>query len=218
MNTKSSLQGFLRDWGLWAIQLSPKWKHQLEQGSRAEGPVKYSHRPGLPFLPDLNGGICFPQTYCAAVADPDCIVRFTDDVIFAASKEKLFQVVVLLHDTQTLWSVLSDLAAVKQDCVSLVSYREATIFAPRSCFRGIDDKSSRSVDGRVYRPATAEEFGRSNLCHNRPHPRGYNEDLMWQICAGKPYIIVRPDRFVFAMCSTAAELEMAAKQLEEMFS
>lgn len=41
---------------------------------------------------------------------------------------------------------------------------------------------------------------------------------MWQICAGKPYIIVRPDRFVFTMCSTAAELEMAAKQLEGMFS
>lgn len=217
MNTKSSLQGFFRDWGLWAIQLSPKWKHQLERGSRAVGPVKYGHRLGLPFVSDLNRGICFPQTYCAAVADADCIVRFTDDVVFAASKEKPFQVVVLLQDTQTLSSVLADLAEAKQDCVSLLSYRKATIFAPRSCFRGVDDKSSRSMDNRVYRPATVEVFGRSILCHNRPYPRGYNEDLMWQICAGKPYIIVRPDRFAFAMCSTVAELEMAAKQLE-MFS
>lgn len=218
MNTKSSLQGFLRDWGLWAIQLNPKWKHKLEQGSRTEGPVKYGHRPGLPFLPDFNGGICFPQTYCAAVADANCIVRFTDDVIFAASKKKLFQVVVLLQDTQTLSSVLSDLAEVKQDCVSLLSYREATIFASRSCFKGTDDMSFKSMDDRVYHPATAGELGRSNLCHNRPYPRGYNENLMWQNCTGRPYIILRPDRFVFAMCSTAGELEMAAKELEEMFS
>ena len=213
VNTKSVLQEFIRDWVLWSMQCIPSWKHWLELGPRAEGPVQYAHEPGLPFLPDMSGGGCFAQTYCVAVSDTESRIFFTDDAIFASSKKFPFQVVVLLPHLEALTPTLSELEGIEPVAPRLLHLSEATIFVPRKSV-----PPGAEALSRLYRPATAEEFGRSKLCSGRPFPRGYNEDLMWQSMPGKQYVILRPDRFVFAACKTVAEFGVAARRLEEMFS
>ncbi|GKZ25812.1 hypothetical protein AbraIFM66951_000787 [Aspergillus brasiliensis] len=213
VNTKSALQGLIRDWALCSMQCIPSWRHWLELGPRAEGPVQYAHEPGLPFLPDMSGGGCFAQTYCVAVSDTQSRVYFTDDAIFAASKKCPFQVVVLLPHLEALTPTLSELEGIEPVAPRLLSFSEATIFVPRKSV----PPGAEAPNDRLYRSATAEEFGRSKLCNGRPFPRGYKEDLMWQSMAGKRYVILRSDRFVFAACKTAAELVVAARRLEEMF-
>lgn len=214
VNTKSVLQGFIRDWALWAMQYIPSWKHWLELGPRAEGPVQYAHAPGLPFLPDMSGGGCFAQTYCVAASGTESRVFFTDDAIFASSKKCPFQVVALLPDLEALAPTLGELEGIEQVASRLLCFSEATIFVPRTSV----PPGAEGPSGRLYRSATAEEFGRSKLCYGRPFPRGYNENLMWHSMSGKRYVILRPDRFVFAACNTAAELSATACRLEEMFS
>lgn len=58
----------------------------------------------------------------------------------------------------------------------------------------------------------------SPLCLNRPEPRGYNEDLLWDSLSGKKYVILRADRFVFAACDSGDELKNVASRLKTMFS
>lgn len=131
VNTKSVLQGFIRDWALWAIQFIPSWKHWLELGPRAGGPVQYAYEPGLPFLPDMSGGGCFAQTYCVAVPDTESRVFFSDDAIFASSKKYLFQVVILLPHLEALTSTLGELEGIEQVAHRLLRFSEATIFVPQ---------------------------------------------------------------------------------------
>lgn len=69
----------------------------------------------------------------------------------------------------------------------------------------------------VYRTATGDEFARSTLCESRPIPRGYDETLMWKSIGGKRYVVLRPDRFVFAVCNTETELVKAAACLAQLF-
>jgi hypothetical protein len=223
VNTKSSLQGFLRDWTLWSMQLIPSWKHRLERGPRAEGPIWYTHEEGMPFLPGMKGGVCFAQTYCVPLANADAgpTVQFTDDAIFAPGKKKLFQLVVLLPDADALSHTLTQLEELSpnRDTAALLSYSEATFFIPRTSNPDSHtDHIPNAVADRIYRTATAEEFAQSKLCRGRPLPRGYNEDLMWESMAGKQFVIMRPDRFVFAACDTVAELDGAVKEVERIFA
>ncbi|KAL3442483.1 hypothetical protein BJX65DRAFT_298994 [Aspergillus insuetus] len=224
VNTKSSLQGFLRDWTMWSMQLIPSWKHWLERGPRAEGPIRYIHEAGMPFLPGMKGGVCFAQTYCVPFTDADADARpsiqFTDDAIFAPGKTKLFQLVVLLPDVDTLSQTLDHLEELSQnrDTPALFSYSEATFFIPRtSTHDSTTDRIPDAVTDRVYLTATAEDFADSKLCRGRPLPRGYNENLMWESMAGKRFVIVRPDRFVFAACDTVADLDVVVKEVERIF-
>ncbi|KAJ5974815.1 monooxygenase [Penicillium waksmanii] len=214
VNTKNVLQGLIRDWALWSMQCIPSWKHWLELGPRAEGPVQYAHEPGLPFLPGMSGGGCFAQTYCVAVSDKESRAFFTDDAIFASSKICPFQVVILLPHLEALMPTLGELEGIEQVAPQLLRFSEATIFVPRKSV----PPGAEAPNSRLYRSATAEEFGKSSLCNGRPFPRGYNEDLMWQSMSGKRYVILRPDRFVFAACKTVADLGVAARRLEAMFS
>jgi hypothetical protein len=226
VNTKSSLQGFFRDWALWSMQLIPSWKHWLERGPRAEGPIWYTHEAGMPFLPGMKGGVCFAQTYCVSLSNTSAdahvspTVQFTDDAIFAPDKRSLFQLVVLLPDFDALAKTLTQFDELNPSHTTsaLFSYSEATLFIPRT---SIHDSSTThipdAIADRVYRTATAEEFAQSNLCRGRPLPRGYNEDLMWESMAGKQFVVMRPDRFVFAACDTVAELDVAVRNVERMF-
>ena len=117
VNTRSVIQGFLRNWALWCIQLVPSWKHHLEQGPRADGPIQYTHLPGMPFLPEMNGGLCFPQTCCTRMSGAGS-VQFTDDVIFAEGKKGIFQIVVLLNRLQGLKSATMELKAMVSFCLT----------------------------------------------------------------------------------------------------
>lgn len=216
VNSKNPFAIFVRDWGLWLLQMIPSCKRRLELGPRADGPTTYQYADGMVFMPELGGGVSFAQTYCVELGSSPKggKVHFTDDVIFGGSRVKLFQIVVLLNDANQVESARGDLNGLDQLC-PLLSTLEATYFVRRESTSTPLPSDKASVD-QVFRSATAEEFANSHLCVNRPPPRGYREDHMWQCVKSKRYVIVRQDRFVFAACNTRSELERAAARLIEL--
>ncbi|KAF9884946.1 hypothetical protein FE257_000855 [Aspergillus nanangensis] len=219
VNTPSAIHGYLRNWVLWGMKLVPQWKHALERGPRADGPIRYSHMPGFPFLPEFHGGLYFPQTYCTAVMEEEAHVQFTDDVIFSADKKALLQIVVLLEDPDQVRSAVAELNQLKAVETHHLSADEATYFVPRASMRADSRREDLDlVQGRLFRSANADEFTQSPLCGNRPTPRGYREALLWESTVGKRYVILRPDRFIFAACGSGMEVEEAARRLKAMFS
>jgi hypothetical protein len=207
----------IRDWTFWTLQLIPGWKHWLQRGPRGEAPVSYKYTMGMPFIPDKKGGVYFPQTYCASLSTPDRI-QFTDDVIFDQNQgSKLFRVVVLLNRLNEMSDAVKDMQAVEGISQDL-ALDETTFFVPKCSLpdSASDEAVPDGFGGQVFRSATAEEFAQSELCKDRPFPRGYNELLMWQASKGMRYVILRPDRFVFAMCQSRLELEQAAKRLVDI--
>lgn len=59
-------------------------------------PIQCTYFPGMPFLQELNGGLCLPQTYCTKLSGTGP-VQFTDGVTFSEGKNRIFQIVVLFH-------------------------------------------------------------------------------------------------------------------------
>jgi hypothetical protein len=214
VNSTNPVQNFIRDWALTVMQLIPSVKHQLELGPRREGPVRYIHSGGMPFLPSLHGGISFPQTYCTELVKPGNRVRFTDDVIFSKEKTKLFQIVVLLDNPEQALPATQELNGIDGISDGHLSAEEAALLVQASKCLPNDDYSNFD-DIWLFRTASAEEFKQSDLCVGRPEPHGYNESQIWQVLPGKRFIIVRHDRFVYAACATRAELVEAAKSLAE---
>lgn len=216
VNSKNPLRIFIRNWAVWSAQLIPSWKRWLELGPRADGPIRYTHSPGMPFLPEFGGGSAFPQTYCTALPEPSP-VQFTDDVIFANGKCKIFQIVVLLSRLDELKFAADDLNGIDRISDHL-SPGEATFFILRKLLpESPNSERHEGFDSILFRSATADEFAQSDLCFGRPRPREYNEALMWESVARKRYVILRPDRFVFAACDTKAELIQAARALAALF-
>ncbi|CAI7585491.1 unnamed protein product [Penicillium manginii] len=214
VNGKNWSHNFLRDWGLWFIQLVPSWKHWLERGPRGIGPTQYTHTPEMPFLPEFGGGVCFPQTYCISPRG-GAEVQFTDDVIFFG-KKGIFQIVVLLDSLDEMDSAMRDLEGIKTD-EYLIRRDEATFFVPRvACESAPAGRLDALVARPLFRTASSDEFFHSTLCNSRPEPRGYYESLIWDNMGGKRYVILRFDRFVFASCSSRTELEQVLGQLSNL--
>ncbi|GIJ91001.1 hypothetical protein Asppvi_009966 [Aspergillus pseudoviridinutans] len=216
VNSTNPVQNFIRDWAVWVMQLIPPVKHQLELGPRREGPVRYIHSAGMPFLPSLNGGLCFPQTYCSEIGRLHSRIQFTDDVIFSKEKAKLFQIVILLDKPEQAVAATQELDGIDGLSGGHLSAKEATLLVHAlKCLP--DDEYSEFADLSLslFRIATAEEFQQSDLCVGRPEPQGYNDRQIWQVLPGKRFVIVRHDRFVYAACATRAELVEAAKSLVE---
>ncbi|KAJ5797374.1 monooxygenase [Penicillium pulvis] len=212
VNGNGRVQSFLRDWGLRLLQFVPSWKHKIERGPRGEGATRYVHSPGMPFMPELDGGAYFPQTYCIGL-QRDSVVQFTDDVIFASRGEP-FKIVVLLDNPSEFDAATRDLDGLNRS--RGLSQGETTFFVPRAKCTGIlDQVPGDECQRRLFRTASADEFSQSPLCTSRPAPYGYDESLMFK--TGKRYVILRFDRFVYALCDTKAELEKAATQISEMF-
>jgi hypothetical protein len=210
VTSKSPVQILIRNWVLWFLQLIPSVKRWLELGPRSDGPIRYTHLVGMPFLPEFHGGSSFPQTYCVGLQKGSRI-QFTDDVIFAEEKTKNFQIVVLLNSIDQLTPAANDLHELDRISWNL-SPEEATFFIPRKC---LSSSSKTSGNERLFRSATSDEFAQSELALGRPPPRGYIEDIMWQSTFRKRYVILRFDRFVFAICNTKDELRQAAKSLAD---
>ncbi|KAI9035136.1 putative monooxygenase [Aspergillus affinis] len=214
VSSKNPVQNFIRDWALWVMRFIPSLEHRLQLGPKLEGPVQYSHEAGMPFLPGFNGGVYFPQIYCVKLGAHEPDVLFTDDVIFSKGKANLFQVVVLLGSSAELPSAMAELDGIDQISGHLGA-KESTMLVP-------EPPSDSSIcittgDFTVYRAATADEFARSELCSGRPTPRGYDPSQMRRMFQSKRYVIVRPDRFVYAACATRTELEQAARGIVELF-
>ncbi|KAL2825362.1 hypothetical protein BDW59DRAFT_161839 [Aspergillus cavernicola] len=196
---------FLRSCYLFLINLVPKWRHELQLGRRKEGMVRYQHRPGMPFIPDLNGGLCLPQVYCRSVGQ-DKGVSFTDDVMFSASKKGLFQVLVYLEHWSELGSARETVASMKAVAGGEIYVDEATYI-----IQDMEDRPGGETENSapVYQLASADEFAASPLCEGRPEPQHYDLYYLAKALRGAKYVIVRPDRFIFAACATRAELERA---------
>ncbi|VUC22234.1 unnamed protein product [Clonostachys rosea] len=210
----SWLKIFVRDWYLWLLQLVPSWKHQLEQGNRRDGMVRYSYQPnrGMAFLAHFGGGINFPQVYCTQLSHNNTAVRFTDDIIFDKQKKGLFQLVVLLQSTDDVVSVQEILRSQDANSADLLWIDEATFILNATRAYGAQHLGDKIT---LYRLATGEEFASdTSLCRGRPKPQYYNPYRMSQEVSGKQFVILRPDRFVFAACSTKAELREALAALD----
>jgi hypothetical protein len=217
VNSRNHIQILVRNWTLWLLQLIPAWKHRLELGPKGEGPVQYMHAEGMPFIPELLGGSNFPQTYCVPLGNGSQ-VQFTDDAIFRDGKSKLFQVVVLIDGLDDLSTAIDAVAGIGH-LIDELSVEECTVFVPRHSLPMLSGEGAHTqLDNRLFRTATDGEFAKSNLCLNRAIPRGYDETLMWKGMKGSRFIILRPDRFVFAACRTKSELELAASILAQFIS
>lgn len=185
---------FIRDWYLWFVQLIPSWKHQLEMGSRRMGMTTYDYEPGMTFVPG-SGGKQLPQVYCKEAGKEDGKVLFTDDIIFGG-KKGLFQILVLLDCAE-------EYEATKEALVGVENGEEATFLVhdPYASKKGI------------FRIATAAEFAADEVCAGRPVPMHYDEYRLKKE-VGKRFVVVRPDRFIFAACDDREGLDEALGKME----
>ncbi|KAL2837464.1 hypothetical protein BJY01DRAFT_251424 [Aspergillus pseudoustus] len=184
----------------------------------------------MPFIPGLNGGLCLPQVYCkpvGAVQQDQKVegrgsikVFFTDDVIFSAWKQGLFQLLVYLDDLSGLEAAREMVASVEKSVAQEEEEEEeegANSDGQGICLseatylvEDVKDKNGPSPSS-VYQLASAEEFAASPLCAGRPAPQGYDPHYISKALGGTGpyYVIIRPDRFIFAACRKREELERA---------
>ncbi|KAF9883713.1 hypothetical protein FE257_003051 [Aspergillus nanangensis] len=196
------LKAAARDWYFWLVQLVPSWKRQLELGNRRDGLVRYTHSDGMPFMPDLNGGLNLPQVYCK---DASGTVRFTDDIIFGS--HGIFQLFVYLRSSKELQAAREVVNGAKQ-------LSEAGIVADKVPFvvERMESDGTGHGDANVFELANGETFAQSPLCHQRPDPLFYDQYLLRDQVRGK-YVLVRGDRFVFAACNNETEFNRAVRSM-----
>jgi hypothetical protein len=202
------LKIFLRDTVLWATQIVPLWKRQLEAGP-ATKLLHYRFERHEHFLPDLAGGKYLPQIYVKMYSERGGEVRFSDDVVFAPSKQGLFQLLIAVKNTAELPDMLDELQRITAPDSSILQLSEASVIVEDTTA----DLSTAANLFTTVRAATADEFATSKLCKGRPRPKAYDPARISKEFPGKKYIIARPDRFVFAACSTAEELDLALTRI-----
>ncbi|PNP47870.1 hypothetical protein TGAMA5MH_00922 [Trichoderma gamsii] len=207
---------FLRDWYLWLIQLVPSWKHWLQLGNRRDGMTRYQWRDqmGMAFLHMLGGGGNFPQVYAVRVSNTprNERVSFTDDIIFGPQKQGLFQIVVILQHLENVDKVEMVLRGLEDLSDGALKDGEATVFINKTESMPWDSKCRH-----MYRLATAAEFANDPiLSKGRPEPKGYDPHRMSKEVGNKTFVILRPDRFVFAACDTRSDLVCAAQMLRKL--
>ena len=203
------------------MQLIPSWKHNLELGARREGMIKYDWGPGMPFLREYEGGRCFPQVFSAPINEPaPAMPSFTDDAIFAEKKKCLFQVVVLLDNLTSLPMVEKDLADIDTRSTGELNAKEATFIVHDFSTPGPASTSDLNTTN-IIRVLTASEYTATTALYpenaiHRPTPHCYNPNrIRDDIGHDKVFVILRPDRFVFATCRNRTELEHAAGLISE---
>ena len=205
---------FIRDWYLWSIQLIPSWRHWLEMGQRREGMIRYNYEPGMAFIPDLGGGFSFPQIYCIDLCngynDTASRVRFTDDAIFDHWKQALFQVVVLNKNLAEAEAAKKSLQGLEHASEGELREHEATYIIHDL---SVTPAMNSYFDVGLFRIATGTEFAETRLCHQRPEPQFYDPFRMMKEAQRKPFLILRPDRFVYAACADRNELFESARRL-----
>jgi hypothetical protein len=209
----SPWKAFLRDWGLWILQLSPFVKHTLERGARNEGMIKYKPAgpsPGLPFIGELGGGLNIPQVYARDLISQKLL--FTDDLIFSPDGKGLFQLLILVDDITQARRALDQIRGLAERSEGRVREDEATVLIHDLNIDHVDDEFTRV---RIARIASGDEFAADpDLCRNRPAPRFYDPfRIRKEVGRRAVFVIVRPDRFVFASCSTVDELWMSIDRL-----
>ncbi|KAL3447442.1 hypothetical protein BJX65DRAFT_97666 [Aspergillus insuetus] len=217
---------FLRTCYLFILNLVPKWRHDLHLGRRKEGLVQYQYQDGMPFVPQLNGGLCLPQVYCKSVARRGerggtlaAEVFFTDDILFRGDKTGLLQLLVYLERGSELDAARRTVASAKKAASAggEICLEEATYIIEDTDTDMHSGENDNSTLSSVYQLATADEFAASPLCEGRPQPRNYDALYLKKALRGAKYVLVRPDRFIFAACKTPQELERGLTAVSEYF-
>ncbi|KAJ5302330.1 hypothetical protein N7508_007193 [Penicillium antarcticum] len=193
---------FIRDWSLFFMHLIPRWRRDFRLGYRKEGLVKYNHSPGLPFDPSHKGGLCLPQVYCKQLGSEK--VMFSDDVLFSKEKKGLFQLLVYLGSVDELDVVRQSVSQIEEISKGEIRSTEVTYL--------IEDTGAKSTEATrdllsIFRLATAEEFAQSSLCRGRPEPQYYDPLYLGKALEGNGFVVVRPDRFIYAACDNIVDLE-----------
>lgn len=214
------------------LQLVPQWRRELRLGRRKGGMVRYSYSQGMPFLPEHCGGLCLPQGYCTPVTPlhsnkrsatleeveyADGVIHFTDDIIFAASNyfasQRLFRLLVYLQSINELpgaRQAVSDIEDISRGelCAGDVTF----LVEDSSDMSALQDNDCGGITQAqgVYRLVTGPEFAASPLCKNRPEPRFYDPHYIGKVLGWKKYVILRPDRFVFAAVDNRKDLKTSA--------
>jgi hypothetical protein len=179
----------------------------------------------MPFMPEMGGGVCLPQVYCKSVGGSRMdrgggggggkgSVFFTDDVIFGVHKKGLFQLLVSLDTLSRLQGAMEMVADVKTALVAGIEDEDICLGEPTYLVQdtGPGTPTGMPSSGTVYQLASAEEFAASPLCEGRPAPQGYDPlYLAKAVGSGMRFVIVRPDRFIFASCTDSKELERAVR-------
>lgn len=184
------------------IQLVPSWKREVQLGRRKDGLVRYTYSAGMPFVPELNGGLNIPQVYCRSTTGE---VHFTDDVVFPLKAKGLFRMFVYLKSSAELLSARDALRMVEE-------WSQGEIVADQVPFivEEVDHEKETIEDVNVYQLSSGEEFAKSPLCNRRPRPDCYEKYLLRDKIGGK-FVIMRPDRFTYAACNGERELEKAVR-------
>lgn len=223
MTESDPFRVFLREWYMWAVQLVPSWRREIQKGARAQGMTRYRYERGLAFVGDLSGGggggrigaggLLLPQVYAREFgtgSGSQGKVWFTDDLIFSAEKKGLFQLLVLPDRVEEIELLTRDLDKTIDDDISAASLllaSETTVLVQSTTSASVSPSETGMV---ITRLATAAEFAADPvLCKNRPPPIGYDPLRIRKEVQGRKYVILRPDRFVFAACGTRAELREA---------
>ncbi len=122
---------------------------------------------------------------------------------------------VLLDRASDISSAVQDLADLKSTFEGDLSVDEATYIVAERLRDVEPDVATKSATEGVYRIVYADEYD-SSTCPDRPEPVGYDGDRLREVKAR--YVIVRPDRFIFASCNTSKDLVNASRSLVEMLS
>lgn len=153
--------------------------------------------------------------YCAPLFKhpKDTGVSFTDDLIFARHKVGIFQLVVLLESLQDLEHAPNALHGLKNQPRFYVLPEETTFILQGPQVNILEP----NIGDDVFRLAPADEFASNELlCRGRPVPHYYDMYQMKKDLHGKRFVIVRPDRFVYGACDTAAELESICENIPKV--
>ncbi|KAF7589571.1 hypothetical protein BBP40_004150 [Aspergillus hancockii] len=197
---------FVRDWYLWLVQLIPSWKRDLELGptkGRAD-PIRTLR--GNAFHSGAEGSLSLSQVFCK---DMNGKVYFTDDVIFRPKQNGLFRLFVYPRSDEELDSAQ---AVVRMATKS--SQGEFTVDKVPYIVENLT-KGQIKVNENLFQIASAEDFARSPLCTGRPEPN-YYEPFFIRTEVDAKYIIVRPDRFVFATCDDEQSLKTAVGHMLDL--
>jgi hypothetical protein len=198
---------FCRDWMLWFMQRTP-WLRERLEASQSELP-SYQYGEGMSFFPDLQGGVSFSQIY---VVTPDGRVRFSDDFIFGPEKQNLFQIIILVDNLSEVSEGANELKKV--EATTAKSMIDEATYIVHDLEADVDGKNGLNI----ARIASTAEFNNSPLSSGRIPAVRYDPYLLKVQHRGRRYIIVRPDRFVFAACKDGSEVSRALEAVNRVFS
>ena len=194
-----------RDWMLWILQHTPIIKDKMYESGKVI--PKYDYSAGMAFFPDSQGGMMFSQVYLRTA---EGTVLFSDDMIFSLEKRSLFQLVVLASSSSEIEELAEELRRVR---VAEQMVKEA-LYAVQDL--NVAPAKLEKKRLRAARIASVDEFNGSPLSERRKPVLGYDPQVWRSQHAGRRYIVVRPDRFVFAACKNALELANALMAVERI--